>query len=63
MVKLKQFNLEELYVMDLELRLNEAVDLSKLNEYMNGCKIRNDSLFYKMSYKFRSNYLKSFRHV
>jgi tetraacyldisaccharide 4'-kinase len=35
MVKLKQFNLEELYLMDLELRLNEAVDLSKLNEYIN----------------------------
>lgn len=34
MVKLKQFNLEDLYLMDLELQLNENVDLSKLDEYI-----------------------------
>ncbi|MFA7084530.1 MAG: tetraacyldisaccharide 4'-kinase [Arcobacteraceae bacterium] len=33
-VKLEQFNLEELYVMDLELSLSENVDLSLLNNYL-----------------------------
>lgn len=35
-VKLEKFNLKELYVMDLELSLSENVDLSSLNNYMNG---------------------------
>ncbi len=34
MVKLEQFNLENLYLMDLELSLNPNVDLSELNEYI-----------------------------
>ena len=35
MVKLEQFHLENLYLMDLELHLSETVDLSELNQYLN----------------------------
>jgi tetraacyldisaccharide 4'-kinase len=35
-VKLEQFHLENLYLMDLELSLSPEVDLSALNEYLSG---------------------------
>ena len=33
-VKLKKFNLKNLYLMDLEIKINENVDFSLMNEYI-----------------------------
>ncbi|WP_353955849.1 tetraacyldisaccharide 4'-kinase [Aliarcobacter butzleri] len=38
MVKLKEFNLENLYLMDLCIKIDENVDFSSMNSYINSFK-------------------------
>ncbi len=38
MVKLKEFNLENLYLMDLSIKIDENVDFSSMNSYINSFK-------------------------
>ena len=35
-VKLKEFNIKNLYLMDLEIEISENVDFSLMEEYING---------------------------